>query len=461
VNVRQDVYFVNDSSELLIIFFGGDAAMLSRLVGYLWGDLTREEIKKYSILGLTFFFLIGSYWLLRTQKDAVFKSIVGLDYQPTAKMISWGLVIFLVLGYSKLVDLFTKNRLLMILSAFYGLGFLTIAFFLNHPTIGFPNTVASSDRWFGWFVYLFIESFGSIMVGLFWAFVTSSTKAESAKKGFPLIIAGAQTGSILGSLMSANTKYFGNVFLFQLGALGICSIVPAVLLYLWVVPASDRAGTSTTKKPKTGIFEGLFILLSRPYVFGIFVLATIYEVIGTIFDFQMKVLADQVYPTKEAFAAYQGMYGILTNSLALVFAMVGTSFLMRRFGLRFCLMLFPIATGLVVGAIYFWPVLYVVTGALIVIKGLSYALNNPSKEMMYIPTTKDVRFKAKGWIDMFGGRSAKGTGSYINNFFAGNASALLMYGTLISFGLVGVWLAVASFVGYKFKHLTENDEVIS
>ena len=436
--------------------------MLSRLVGYLWGDLNRQEIKKFSILGLTFFFLIGSYWLLRTQKDAIFKSIVGLDYQPTAKMISWGFVIVLVLVYSKLVDLFTKNRLLMVLSAFYGAGFLAISFFLNHPTIGFGNPIPNPNRWFGWFVYLFIESFGSIMVGLFWAFVTSSTKSDSAKKGFPLIIAGAQTGSILGSFMSANTTYFGNVFIFQLGALGICAIVPTVLLYLWIVPKSERTGIEgASKKPKTGIFEGLLILLSRPYVFGIFVLATIYEVIGTIFDFQMKVLANQVYPTKEAFAAYQGMYGILTNSLALVFAMVGTSFLMRRFGLRFCLMLFPIATGCVVGAIYFFPVLYVVTGALIVIKGLSYALNNPSKEMMYIPTTKDVRFKAKGWIDMFGGRSAKGTGSYINNFFAGNASALLMYGTLISFGLVGVWLAVASFVGNKFKHLTENDEVIS
>ena len=133
---------------------------------------------------------------------------------------------------------------------------------------------------------------------------------------------------------------------------------------------------------------------------------------------------------------------------------------MRRFGLRFCLMLFPALTGVMVAALYFSPVLGVAMAAMITIKAFSYAVNNPSKEMMYIPATKDVRFKAKGWIDQFGGRSSKAAGAGVNNMFASSMTQLLTYGTLISFGLVGVWIAVASFVGYKFKHLTENKEVV-
>lgn len=436
--------------------------MFTRLVSYLWGDLNSQEIKKFGILSMTFFFLIGSYWLLRTQKDAAFNAIVGLEFQPKAKIFSLFMSFAIILIYSKLVDWLSKNALLMSLASFYGLGFLSTAYLLQHPTIGFPNTVASPDRVFGWFVYLFTESFGTVMVGLFWAFVTSSTKADSAKKGYPLIIAGAQTGSILGSWMSWQSARFGNAFLYNVGALGICMIVPMVLAYLWLVPAEYRTGMqTTTKKAKTGMFEGLKILLTRPYVMGIFVLCTFYEVIGTVLDFQMKMLARAAFPTKEAFASFNGMYGMLTNGLALVFALVGTSFLMRRFGLRFCLLLFPIATGLVVSSVYFFPVLAVVTAAMIIIKGLSYALNNPSKEMMYIPTTKDVRFKAKGWIDQFGGRSSKGTGAVITNTFRHSMSDLLTYGTLISLGLVGVWFAVAAYVGNRFKTLTEKDEVIS
>jgi AAA family ATP:ADP antiporter len=305
--------------------------------------------------------------------------------------------------------------------------------------------------------------FGTVMVGLFWAFVTSSTKTESAKKGYPLIIAGSQLGSILGSWLSYKSKFFGNQLLFTVGALAICFIVPVVIFYLWSVPVEYRTGNPeavNAKKVKTGMFEGLWLLMTRPYVLGIFGLATLYEVIGTILDFQMKMLARTAYPTKEAFASFNGLYGIFTNGLALVFALIGTSFLMRRYGLRWCLLLFPVATGIMIGAVYVQPTLWVVAGALIIIKGLSYALNNPAKEMMYLPTTKDVRFKAKGWIDMFGSRSSKATGAMVTDFFSNSMPNLLAYGTLISFGLVGVWVLVAMFVGTTFKRLTDNNQVV-
>ena len=104
--------------------------------------------------------------------------------------------------------------------------------------------------------------------------------------------------------------------------------------------------------------------------------------------------------------------------------------------------------------------LAMLTLASVVVKGLSYALNNPSKEMMYIPTSKDIRFKAKGWIDQFGGRTAKASGSIINNTFSSSLPELLTYGTLISFGLVGVWMMVAAYVGKQFKTLSERNEVV-
>ena len=44
------------------------------------------------------------------------------------------------------------------------------------------------------------------------------------------------------------------------------------------------------------------------------------------------------------------------------------------------------------------------------IKGLSYALQSPSREMLYIVTTDAIKFKAKSWIDVFGGHAAKALG---------------------------------------------------
>ena len=33
-------------------------------------------------------FIVGVYWMMRSLKDSVFASVVGLEYQPQAKMFS-------------------------------------------------------------------------------------------------------------------------------------------------------------------------------------------------------------------------------------------------------------------------------------------------------------------------------------------------------------------------------------
>lgn len=60
----------------------------------------------------------------------------------------------------------------------------------------------------GWVSYCAIESFGSICVSLFWAFVNSSMNVEGAKSAYGLIIAGANLGSIMGPTI-AITKVCG------------------------------------------------------------------------------------------------------------------------------------------------------------------------------------------------------------------------------------------------------------
>jgi len=85
---------------------------------------------------------------------------------------------------------------------------------------------------------------------------------------------------------------------------------------------------------------------------------------------------------------------------------------------------------------------------------------------MYIPTCKDAKFKAKGIVDMLGGRAAKFGGSQItsalnvkNNPIASIAN-LMAYGTLISLGVIGLWIIAAIYVGSKNAELTKNNQII-
>jgi len=426
-------------------------------------NLQGDEKKKFFLLALTFLFLIGVYWLLRSVKDSILANTVGLSYQPIAKIVSLCFLIPLILGYSKLVDIFQKHLLFYFIGGFYAFLFLIIGYLLNIPGIGLDNTVQDPTRLIGWVSYLGIESFGSLMVALFWSFVASSTSPESAKLGYPKIVSGAQFGSITGPFLVTKAEVLGIPNLMYISFTWILLIILIIAIYVRVIPPhlSGLETTSTEEKKSTGMLEGLRLLFKYKYIAGIFCVATFYEIVGTILDFQMKVLARQVYTTPETFAKFMANFGMGCNLATMAISLIGTSFIMRKWGLTVCIVLFPITVGAVVTFVYFSPSKEVFFSAMIIIKCFTYSLNNPAKEIMYIPTSKDIKFKTKGWIDMFGSRSMKAIGSLVNNTFKESTQMLLTYGTIMSLGVVFIWIFIAAYVGKTYEKLIIENKILS
>ena len=95
-------------------------------------------------------------------------------------------------------------------------------------------------------------------------------------------------------------------------------------------------------------------------------------------------------------------------------------------------------------------------------KGINYALNQPAKEQLYIPTSKDSKYKSKAWIDMFGSRFSKGVlGSGINSLrpILGSGMFAIISAT-ISFGLIGLWSVSAVYIGRKNKEAIKEDKFV-
>ena len=456
--------------------------MLPRPLRALWGDLSNEEIKKFGILAGTLFLIIGAYWLLRVMKNPSFDLLVGYEYQPIAKFASVFTVVLVVLIYSKLVDWFSAVSLFWILGLIYGLGFIFIGYFINNPdlvTVSPTSILAPLFAWipgrgFGWFTYLFLESFGSIFVALFWSFVASRTSTESAKRGYGMIMSTTQLGVILGPLtVSYFAKSWGLPVLWAIGGTLVCLVPFIITFYTKVIP-HDVVATpqSGAPKKKTGMFEGLKLLFSRSYLAGLFVVVAVYEVISTIVEFQMNMLIKKAYPASAdggaMFATLDAYNGTCVGVLSLFFALFGASFFMRRFGLKFCLVSFPVMIAITLLAVFAGyslgadstQLMWLSFGAVIIIKGLNYALNVPSKEVLYIPTSKDVKFKAKGWIDAFGNRTTKLLGAAVTNPLKGSINTLLSFGTLASLAIIACWIPVAIFVGNKFEKLQKDNQII-
>jgi ATP:ADP antiporter, AAA family len=389
-------------------------------------------------------------------------------------MISLFVVAFIVLIYSKLVDMLSKKNLFDTICIFYGAMFFLISLSGVYPEYFEINKsiLPIKGNIMGWICYFTFES-SSLMIILFWSFMASVTKPESAKKGYGMIITFTQVGTIIGSIIvSQLSNKLGLPAIIFLGGV-ITLIVPFLIrLYLVKIPLekAENKQPQNTKKPKTGFLEGLKIIATRPYVIGILIVSTLYEVVAVILEFQMNMIAKDEFPTRELYAGFTGYYGAAINVLALIFALLGTSFFMRRFGLKFCLLAYPTLVFAVLGFLTAFnsldsstssSLMWALFSSMVIIKGFSYALNNPTKEVMYIPTTQDIKFKAKSWIESFGGRLAKGSGAGVTNHFANNLPGLLTYGLVISLGIVGIWFIAANFLGNKFNQLQEKNQTVS
>lgn len=447
--------------------------MLPKPLRAIWGDLTAQEVKKFGILSSIFFMVIGIYWMLKTMKDPIFDLHVGFRYQPWAKIASLVFVALIVIFYSKLVDWFKKQTVFYIVCGLYGTGFIALAYMLANPQLVSQWSFIPGNV-LGWASYLFIESFGSIMPALFWAFVASSTNTDSAKRGYAMIATCTQVGTIFGPLLiSTYSARFGLPLFFGISGLLIFTIPLIITYYSKAIPEEHNQETSSSKKnERSGFIEGLRLLLTKPYLMGVFAIATLYEFIGTILDFQKGMLISTNYPSKidggAAFAWFKGLEGSAIGVISLLFAMFGTSFFMRKFGLKFSLISFPAIIGLTVTTVFAmymlgadsYQLMWVFFGAVVLIKGLNYALNNPSKEVLYIPTSKNVKFKTKGWIDAFGARLLKTFGAGVNNTLSSSLPTLLTVGTFLSLGVVGVWIYAAAYVSGAFDTLQKEDKII-
>ena len=95
-----------------------------------------------------------------------------------------------------------------------------------------------------------------------------------------------------------------------------------------------------------------------------------------------------------------------------------------------------------------------------ILKALTYALNEPSKELLYMPTSDAIKFKAKAWIDVFGARSMKALGSFITHSARDNPKLLVRYGTAPTMFISLVLFAISMAVGRRFDELIVSGEVV-
>ncbi len=442
--------------------------MPRRIVRALWGDLSGVELQKFFLLAVGMFFLIGSFWPIKILKDSIFINIVGNPQAnlPFAKLFSLPFVLLLVIIYSHVVGFITRERLIYCGVAIVSLMGFLFAYFLNDPVIGLTNEAASSTRLIGWLFYMFAEGYSALMVALYWSFINDITTPDSAKKGYGMIIFFSQLGGMISMLactyLVSDTARYAVIAprLIMVCSISIIALAGTVALLHSLIDQKDLTGyqgqIGTRDRLTVSFLDGLKVLLSTPYVAGIFGLVCFHEVVGTIVLYHMQVLAKVTYVDPGLINQFLFRFGLVVQVIACLFALFGTSYLQRTIGIRRCLMAYPILLGSSIVVYVFYPSFLVITCVVVISKAMHYALNSPAREVLYIPTSKEIKYRAKAWIDVFGQRGAKGLGSTLNAVIG----PLSTVAGGITLSVVLVWTVLASVIGRKFTRVTGREEVI-
>lgn len=449
-----------------------------RSLRFWFGEFTsKEEIQKFLRLGVIFALVIGIYWTLRPLKDSIFSTMVHTDPNPKfigqylawAKIVSLVLLFPLVILYSKLVEKYPRQHMFYAMGVIYAVITLIFGIIFMMPGIGLSNTVGSLWRIPGWLWYVFVESFGSLMVALFWAFAADTSSPESAKRGFALTVMIGQLGSIAGPefLTKRGVRYFGS----SAPVVIICSglillMVLSVKYFMSVTPKEQLVGfhgkdeEAVEAAHEPGFFEGLRLMLSQSYLLGILGIVAIYEILATIIDFNFKNAVMAKFATEAERSFYLGDYAVWVNMAAFLCLLLGVSNIQRFLGTTVSLAIMPFIICGMVGLFLIYNNVEVLFYIMVTAKAINYALNGPVMKQLYVPTTKDVQYKSQAWIETFGSRSSKAAGSGINiiSKFLGKLFTPTI--TIVA-GLLGVaWFFIALFLGRTHKKAVDRNEVV-
>ena len=136
---------------------------------------------------------------------------------------------------------------------------------------------------------------------------------------------------------------------------------------------------------------------------------------------------------------------------------------MQKFDVRTCVMMVPVVVSALLICFLVSDSPTMVMYAFIGLGTINYSLSVPLREALYIPATKNMKFKAKAWIDSFGTKFSKGFGSLfasVTSFLPlGSAALTSVYVGFFSV-LMLMWFVTSWLLGKKYERAIKNNEII-
>jgi len=417
-------------------------------------DVHPGEAAGVLMLALLMFLLLTSYYMLKTAREVFILSEGGAEVKSYASAGQAVLLLFLVPAYSAFASRVSRVQLVTWVSLFFASNILLFVLATTaHLTIGVA-------------FFLWLGIYNVMVIAQFWAFANDVYTPEQGKRLFPLIGVGSSLGALAGSLRAGHLMDTqGPVRLLVGGAviLVICVGLARLIDRRSRRTAAARQG-AVADEPLGESKSGFGLLLANRYLTLIALLILLLNVVNTtgeyLFGKYVVQKAAEMYGTATDAAGARGKYIGETyasffsnvNLVGLLLQMFVVSAVFRTIGVRRALFIHPLIAGagylLMLRAPSFNAIRWLKTAD----NAIDYSLGNTTKQALWLPTTRQEKYKAKQAVDSFCVRA----GDVIQ-------AGIVYTGELASFGvtafaalnviMTAAWLAVATGLSRRLREL--------
>jgi AAA family ATP:ADP antiporter len=339
---------------------------------------------------------------------------------------------------------------------------VTLFFIVNIQL--FALAVAAEMPYVGILFFVWVGIFSISLIAQFWSYANDICSKEAGDRLFPIITIGMTAGAPLGSIVAAELfdAGFQPQLILQVSA---ALLLASLALYLAVNRREAHHGAAPAQ-PRLAGGGGFRLVMGSNYLRLIAILIVVLNIVNTTGEYLVASLvtnqADALATgtpgfDKEAYiGAYYGSYQFWVNIAALFLQAFVTSRLVKYQGLRGALLALPlIALGgyaIVAAGVGLVVVRWVKTAE----NATDYSLMNTARQLMWLPTTREEKYKAKQAIDTFFVRGGDLVSAGV--VLLGTSALQLGIGgfALMNVALTIVWLGIALAILRHYRALTEQ-----
>ena len=435
---------------------------LDRLLGF-FTDVEPGEGARALLMLVNIFLILVCYYIIKTLREPLILTTdvpewlkrLGIRGPAEIKTYAAAGQALVLMGFVPAYSWFASrvDRMKLVLGV--------TAFFVANILL-FALAVHQAIAHIGVFFYIWVGLFSLSIIAQFWSFANDIYSKDAGIRLFPIIGIGMTAGSPVGAWI-AERMFDADFSTYQMLYLAAAILLITAVLYLII----NRSGSTSQKKDVSqapiGGRSAFSLVLMSSYIRLIALLLILLNIVNTVGEYilsrlvvaqaKQSVLSNPAFDQQAFIGGFYGNYFFWVNIAAVALQILIVPRLAKKFGLAGVLFALPFIALGAYGFIALGGTLAIVRYAKTAENSTDYSVMNTAKQMLWLPTTREEKYKAKQAVDSFFVRIGDLVAAFV--VFAGT-SWLAIEGkgfAIVNIVLILVWLIIAFVLNRKNRRL--------